>query len=547
MGVGDNSLWDYTKLLVSLAFPMIAAAIFNQAGSMATVIFIGQYTSPEYIGAAVLSNMLCNITGYSLAYGMIGSLDTLVAQAYGAKQYKFMGLITQRAMAILTIAVIPVMFLWRYSTSYILQTILLIDPTIADYANQYANFLLLGLWPMIMNEILKKFLLNQNIIAPQIISSFCSLLVNLGCNYLFISYLNYGFIGAAMTTAVVNWFLLISLVILMLVRKRYVYNRRQINSQVKYIALVNQIPKESERIGEDIEENSHNPITEGNIISLIGTQIRNSVEDPIESFDSSENSLLDENSTKSSTGDQINHEDDPENNWPDLNIKNIFSDWYPFLALGIPGALSLFLEWGSFEMAAGIAGQLGTNNLAVHSIYMQTAAILYMTPLAIASATSICVGNYVGAKEYKCAKEMVSLGMWIDVFLGFLAGFFLLALRDYWGNFFSNDSEVIGLVKKYMPIMLLYCVVDASKCITLNVLRSTGRPQITVIFNFLSCIVVLLPLGWYLAIYLDFKLYGLWGSMSAAWGLCTIIYLYFIVKTKWENQRFVDEKNSAIH
>ncbi len=546
MSSGGDTLWGYTKLLVSLAMPMIAAAIFNQAGSMATVIFIGQYTSPEYIGAAVLSNMLCNITGYSLAYGMIGSLDTLVAQAYGAKQYKYMGLITQRAMTILTIAVIPVMFLWRYSTSYILRTLLLIDPIIADYANQYANYLLLGLWPMIMNEILKKFLLNQNIIIPQIISSFFSLLVNLGCNYLFIAYLNYGFIGAAMTTAVVNWFLFVSLVILMVIRKQYIYYQRQNNIQVKYIALVNQKQKQSQSIGPDTNEDDNcDPIIADNCNSMLDVKLENSIEDPTEDVDLSENNLLDENTTK--MGVSINDEDDPENNWPDINIKNILSDWYPFLALGIPGAVSLFLEWGSFEMAAGIAGQLGTNNLAVHSIYMQTAAILYMTPLAIASATSICVGNYIGAKEYKCAKEMVSLGMWIDVALGFLAGLFLLALRNYWGNFFSNDSEVIGLVKKYMPIMLLYCIVDASKCITLNVLRSTGRPQITVIFNFVSCIVVLLPLGWYLAIYLDFKLYGLWGSMSAAWGLCTLFYLYFILNTKWEDQRFVDEKNSIIH
>ena len=532
-------------MLTSLAMPMIAAAIFNQAGSMASVIFIGQFTAPEYIGAAVLSNMLCNITGYSLAYGMIGSLDTLVAQAYGAKQYKYMGLITQRAMTILTIAVIPVMFIWRYSTSYILQTILLIDKTIADYANQYANYLLLGLWPMIMNEILKKFLLNQNIIIPQIISSFCSLLVNLGCNYLFIVHLNYGFIGAAMTTAVVNWFLLISLVILMLIRKKYIHYQRRNSSQVKYITLVNQKQTQPEITGSDNDEDSGNPIIEQNSNSMLDTQAENTVEDPVEDIDLSEDNLLDdENATKK---DSAMSEDDPENNWPDINVSNILSDWYPFLALGIPGAVSLFLEWGSFEMAAGIAGQLGTSNLAVHSIYMQTAGILYMTPLAVASATSICVGNYIGAKEYKCAKEMVTLGMWIDVLLGLLAGLFLLALRDFWGGFFSSDAEVIGLVKKYMPIMLLYCVVDASKCITLNVLRSTGRPQITVLFNFVSCVVVLLPLGWFLAIYLDFKLYGLWGSMSAAWGICTFIYLYFIVNTKWEDQRFVDERNSMIH
>ena len=35
---------------------------------------------------------------------------------------------------------------------------------------------------------------------------------------------------------------------------------------------------------------------------------------------------------------------DPEDNWPALSM-DIFRGWYPFFELGLPGALSLFLEW----------------------------------------------------------------------------------------------------------------------------------------------------------------------------------------------------------
>jgi len=35
---------------------------------------------------------------------------------------------------------------------------------------------------------------------------------------------------------------------------------------------------------------------------------------------------------------------DPEDNWPALSL-DIFRGWYPFFELGLPGALSLFLEW----------------------------------------------------------------------------------------------------------------------------------------------------------------------------------------------------------
>ena len=50
-----------------------------------------------------------------------------------------------------------------------------------------------------------------------------------------------------------------------------------------------------------------------------------------------------------------------------------------------------------------------------------------------------------------------------------------------------------------MPVMFFYLVVDSTKCVTLNILRSTGRPQITVWGNSVSCLAVMLPMGWVLS------------------------------------------------
>lgn len=50
-----------------------------------------------------------------------------------------------------------------------------------------------------------------------------------------------------------------------------------------------------------------------------------------------------------------------------------------------------------------------------------------------------------------------------------------------------------------MPVMFFYLVVDSTKCVTLNILRSTGRPQITVYGNLVSCLAIMLPLGWFLS------------------------------------------------
>jgi Na+-driven multidrug efflux pump len=83
--------------------------------------------------------------------------------------------------------------------------------------------------------------------------------------------------------------------------------------------------------------------------------------------------------------------------------------------------------------------------------------------------------------------------------------------------------------------MLLYITADSSKCISLNILRSTGRPGVTVAVNTLVCLFILLPFGWLLGLFLHFGLYGLWGSMSIAWLAATIVYLNIVWKTNWKD------------
>lgn len=115
----------------------------------------------------------------------------------------------------------------------------------------------------------------------------------------------------------------------------------------------------------------------------------------------------------------------------------------PFLRLGVPGAFSLFIEWGSFELAAGIAGQLGSIPLACHGIFMSTAALFYMIPQAVAFSTATLVGNALGAAEHDNARRLVKIGVAFDFVYGSLAGSVLLfGLRGIWGKLFTNDVGV---------------------------------------------------------------------------------------------------------
>jgi multidrug resistance protein, MATE family len=202
------------KSLTALSVPMIMNTVIQQAQFTSTIIIVGRLGEAKYLGAATLGNMMCNITGYSLGFGLCSALDTLIAQAYGAKEYKLMGLHAQRAAVIMTFFSIPVAIIWCV-THLIVHYVLRIDMEIAVLSGVWARWIVLGLWPTLMFQVLKKLLQGCGIVWPVIIASIMCTVVNIISCYVLIYKFNMGFEGAAISVSICQWagFLCLALII----------------------------------------------------------------------------------------------------------------------------------------------------------------------------------------------------------------------------------------------------------------------------------------------------------------------------------------------
>ena len=196
---------------------------------------------------------------------------------------------------------------------------------------------------------------------------------------------------------------------------------------------------------------------------------------------------------------------------------------------------------------AGIAGQLTAVDLAAHGVYMMTATLFYLGPLAIADSTATLTGNYLGNNQPDGAKSIVILGITCDFMWGLVTGSILFFLmRPFWASFFSKNADVALVVYSVMPVMYLYVIIDSMKCIVLVILRSTGRPGITVVGNTLSCLLIMLPMGWLLGIHYGYGLIGIWISMALGWFTSTLIYLIVIYRTDWTYQASLAQERNAL-
>ena len=481
----EDDLRSHVRQLLALSGNLALQTLSGFGIWLSTFIWVGTL-GPVATGGCTLGNMLANITGFSLIFGMATALDSLCAQSYGAKQYQRCGLHTQRAILILTVFSLPCIAVW-WQAEWILHNILFIPSVIAFHAGRWTRTLSAGLWPLIAFECLKKLMQARNIVWPAVLTTTIGLGFNLAANYYVFRVRKWGFNSAAWIVPIQNWFHFFVFVIILCLRKWVVSRRREASPSY------DKLP----------EESGHG--------SAVTTESKTS------------------HPSSAGAGAGEGAEPDPEDDWPPLSAA-VFDDWKSFLELGVPGALSLFIEWGSFELAASIAGQLGAVGLAAHGIFMSTSGLFYMLPLSIAQATTTVAGHIIGegaaVREdggQAAARRIIMLGIAMDTIYGIVAAAVLmLVVRPVWGQIFTVDPATQQLVTETMPYMALYAIVDATKCITLNILRSGGMPTITVAVNAVVCLLVMVPLGWYLAIHQSKGLGGLWFSMSVAWALATV-------------------------
>lgn len=100
-----SSLLSTWRVLLVQATPLIASFLLDVLGDIITLTYAGNYTKDELHRSSIfagiaLSNVLANVTGVSIMYGMGSVLETIASQHNGARRYKEVGFALQRAVLV---------------------------------------------------------------------------------------------------------------------------------------------------------------------------------------------------------------------------------------------------------------------------------------------------------------------------------------------------------------------------------------------------------------------------------------------------------------
>ena len=182
------------------------------------------------------------------------------------------------------------------------------------------------------------------------------------------------------------------------------------------------------------------------------------------------------------------------------------------LKLGVPVGFTFMVDVTSFTFMALFIARLGTVNTGGHQIAANLTALIYMMPLAMASASGILVGQAIGAGDYRRARLTGLLGIASGFVFACLVGLLVWLTRDQIAALYSRDPEVRAIAAALLAFVARYHLFDAASAVSVSVLRGYKRTVVPMLCNIVALWGIGLGGGYLLAFG---HLPGLAGPMGA--------------------------------
>ncbi|KAL4278076.1 hypothetical protein GQ457_03G007170 [Hibiscus cannabinus] len=193
---------EETKRVGYLAGPMVAVTIAQYLVQVISTMMVG-HLGELALSSSAIAISLSGVTGFSFLMGLACALETLCGQAYGAQQYKKVGIQTYTAIFCLILVCIPLSLLWLYMEK--LLVFIGQDPLISHEAGKFILWLIPALFAYSIFHPLVRYFQTQSLITPLLLCSCAGLLVHVPLCWALVFKFGLGNIGGALAISISYW------------------------------------------------------------------------------------------------------------------------------------------------------------------------------------------------------------------------------------------------------------------------------------------------------------------------------------------------------
>jgi MATE family multidrug resistance protein len=183
--------------------------------------------------------------------------------------------------------------------------------------------------------------------------------------------------------------------------------------------------------------------------------------------------------------------------------------------IGYGSAASNFFEMGAFSSMNFIAGWIGPLTVAAWAVTLNVLAFIFMIPLGLATATAVLVARAYGASDPVGVKRAAAVGFAVTAVFGVIMGLVVWPNAGRIAPLFTGDARTLGMGIGALALSAIFYLPDGLQVVAAQALRARGDVLVPTFTHLTSYIVVMLPLGYLLAI-------------GAGWGLSGIVWAVII-------------------
>jgi putative MATE family efflux protein len=224
-------------------------------------------------------------------------------------------------------------------------------------------------------------------------------------------------------------------------------------------------------------------------------------------------------------------------------ISSKLADMRIILSIGIPTVGNKLTYSVSQLVTTYFITSLGAEMLSTR-IYTQNIMYLIMAlATSLGRGTQIIIGRLVGAGEKEEAYKQLFRSLWLSLFLSLASVAVIVLFRQQLIGLFTTDGQIIALGAL---LLVLGFVLEPGRCLNIVVgeaLRATGDAR----FIFVTGVVVtwgmIMPLTYFLGIYLGYGLVGIWITFIIDEWLRGIIVLVRWRSRAWEKKVLVQPES----
>lgn len=170
------------------------------------------------------------------------------------------------------------------------------------------------------------------------------------------------------------------------------------------------------------------------------------------------------------------------------------------LGLGLPIAVSVFMEGGLFSAVGLLMATLGTTAVAGHQIAVNWGALMFMVPLGLAGGITVRVGQALGRGSPADARFAGMVGLVLCVVFMTISALFMLAFRKQIVGLYTDDATVTAMAMSLLFVAAAYQLFDGLQVGAAGVLRGYKDTRVPMIMTLIAYWGIGFQVAWFMGI-----------------------------------------------